>query len=254
MPVPYALQAHGAVPVLFASQWFLSAFSCPFPVSFACRLVDVMLMENSDAVLMRTALAVMAECEAELLMQETFEELLTYLKVEPMNWGPLKLRRVLNATVNSPVTDAELELAAKEASEQDHLLLTNVRREKGRSRGREAAEDGGGSGTVTAHDEEQPLEGGAGGEASGEVVPVSAGGVEDEGMAAVGEGNEDIESELAQHQAELDTAYLQMILDLDQMGFEDSEGTATEAYEQALTGREDGSGGLVERQPGEARE
>lgn len=42
-----------------------------------------MLLENSDAVLLRAALAVLAECEADLLMQEDFEELLTYLKVLP---------------------------------------------------------------------------------------------------------------------------------------------------------------------------
>ena len=36
-PHPPPMQAHGVVPVLFASQWFLTAFSCPFPVSFACR-------------------------------------------------------------------------------------------------------------------------------------------------------------------------------------------------------------------------
>ena len=66
------LESQGVVPVLYASQWFLSAFTCPFPVGFACRLVDVMLVENSDAVLMRAALAVMAESEPELLMQEDF--------------------------------------------------------------------------------------------------------------------------------------------------------------------------------------
>lgn len=48
-PRPAALppQAYGVVPVLFASQWFLTAFSCPFPVHFACRLVDVMAVGES---------------------------------------------------------------------------------------------------------------------------------------------------------------------------------------------------------------
>ena len=129
------LEAHGVVPVLFASQWFLTVFSCPFPVrwvpqpattcgalcrhvacvrcmhtpfiacgcwllaqatatswaestrlsrrgppphlashiccrSFSCRLVDMMLLENSDAPLQRVAMAVMAECEGELMLQE----------------------------------------------------------------------------------------------------------------------------------------------------------------------------------------
>jgi hypothetical protein len=33
------LDAHGVVPVLYASQWFLTAFSCPFPVAFSCQIV-----------------------------------------------------------------------------------------------------------------------------------------------------------------------------------------------------------------------
>ena len=58
------------VPVLYASQWFLTAFSCPFPVSFACRLLDATLLANGDGVMLKAALAILAECEGDLLMQE----------------------------------------------------------------------------------------------------------------------------------------------------------------------------------------
>lgn len=126
-----SLKAHlddaGAMPVLYASQWFLSVFSCPFPVSFACRIVDIMLTTNSDLILLRVSLTIMAECEAELLMQDNFEELLTYLKVTPASWEPHKLRRVLNAALNSPVSDKELLEILRIAENQDHPLLQNSR-------------------------------------------------------------------------------------------------------------------------------
>ena len=32
--------------MLYASQWLLTCFSCPFPVGFACRLLDVMLQAS----------------------------------------------------------------------------------------------------------------------------------------------------------------------------------------------------------------
>lgn len=75
------LQNYGAVPVLYASQWFLTIYSCPFPATFSCRVIDVMLTEHSPNILMRAALAVLQECEEELLQLHDFEDLITYLKV-----------------------------------------------------------------------------------------------------------------------------------------------------------------------------
>ena len=67
--------------MLYASQWFLTIYSCPFPATFACRVIDVMLTEHSSNILMRAALAVLAECEDDLLQLHDFEDLITYLKV-----------------------------------------------------------------------------------------------------------------------------------------------------------------------------
>ena len=76
------------MPVLYASQWFLTIYSCPFPATFACRVIDVMLTEHSSNVLMRAALAVLAECEDDLLQLHDFEDLITYLKVELLQLSP----------------------------------------------------------------------------------------------------------------------------------------------------------------------
>ena len=69
------------LPVLYASTWLLTAFACPFPSTFSGRVIDVMLTERRTHILLRTALAVMAETEAELLELDDFEALIGHLKV-----------------------------------------------------------------------------------------------------------------------------------------------------------------------------
>ena len=69
------------LPVLYASTWLLTAFACPFPSTFSGRVIDVMLLERRTYVLLRTALAVMADVEAELLELHDFEALIGHLKV-----------------------------------------------------------------------------------------------------------------------------------------------------------------------------
>lgn len=76
------LQVYGVVPVLYASQWFLTAFSCPFPTVFSCRVVDVMLTENCGHAMLRVGLAVIKACSAALMELHDFEDLVTHLKVQ----------------------------------------------------------------------------------------------------------------------------------------------------------------------------
>lgn len=75
------VQEYGVVPVLYASQWFLTAFSCPFPTVFSCRVVDVMLTENCGHAMLRVGLAVIKACSGALLELHDFEDLVTHLKV-----------------------------------------------------------------------------------------------------------------------------------------------------------------------------
>ena len=74
-------QEYTALPVLYASQWFLTCFSCPFPAKFACRVIDVLLQEQRPHVLLRVALAVLAEVEADILQLHDFEDIITFIKV-----------------------------------------------------------------------------------------------------------------------------------------------------------------------------
>ena len=103
------LEAHGVASVLYCTQWFLSMYACPFPVIFSARIIDVMLLQGEgQGILLRTALAIMCESEAELLALNDFEALLMHLKVDPLTWNTTRLRRVLNAAFSSPISDVEV--------------------------------------------------------------------------------------------------------------------------------------------------
>lgn len=75
------LQAHGIPAVLYASQWLLTSFACPFPPSFVARVMDIMLIENNNHAMQRVAFTILSECEEAVLPLTDFEDILTYLKV-----------------------------------------------------------------------------------------------------------------------------------------------------------------------------
>jgi hypothetical protein len=190
-----------------------------------------MLVENSDNILARTAIAIMAESEADLLMLDDFEELLTYLKVNPVSWEPDRLRRVLNAALNSPITDQELEEAAAAAALEDHPLLggpsesnstarsdsTAAGSEQSANKGTTSA-SGNATGSKTDGTKERPR-------SRGHATRHSQGAA---GSFARGrhrceddfhEETVDIDSDggLEEHAAELDTALMAMVLDMERL-------------------------------------
>ena len=75
------------VPVLYASQWLLTCFACPFSAPVACRVIDALLIENRPHCLLRVALALLAELEPDLLALDDFEELITFIKARPRKGG-----------------------------------------------------------------------------------------------------------------------------------------------------------------------
>jgi hypothetical protein len=249
------LDAHGAVPVLYASQWFLTVFSCPFPVSFACRLVDVALTEGCGDVLLRAALTVLAECETELLMQEDFEELLTFLKVEPVRWPAHRLRRVLDAAVHSPVGTAELAEARARAAETATAAEPRSGRERqgasGGVRGRVEEPRWSLQGDEEEEEEEKEEEeslvrAGGGAVESGGAVAAPAAHVSTSSLSGyqetgVGADEDDLLAELVRQQAELEDETLQMVLGLDLGGAGSMDGDGSVGFRDAQGGGLEGS-------------
>ena len=58
------LQEHCIPSVLYVSQWLLTVFACPFPAFFTAQLVDIMLLENSDRIVMQVCWGDPASCVA----------------------------------------------------------------------------------------------------------------------------------------------------------------------------------------------
>lgn len=46
-------QANTVAPVLYASQWFLTLFACPFPSAFSARVIDIILTEGHSEILLQ---------------------------------------------------------------------------------------------------------------------------------------------------------------------------------------------------------
>ena len=74
------LKEHCIGATLYASQWFLTCFSCPFTEFFSARVLDFILLEKSCLALTRTAFAVLAQLAEALLELDNFEDLLTHIK------------------------------------------------------------------------------------------------------------------------------------------------------------------------------
>ena len=49
-------------PVLYASQWFLTLFSCPFPAAFSCRIIDTVLAEGHSEILQQACCRRCSSC------------------------------------------------------------------------------------------------------------------------------------------------------------------------------------------------
>jgi Rab-GTPase-TBC domain len=72
------LQQHCIPCVLYVSQWLLTVFACPFPAFFTAQLIDIMLLENSDRIIMQVrherlpALHLISQQRASVLHQKMF--------------------------------------------------------------------------------------------------------------------------------------------------------------------------------------
>ncbi|XP_063986457.1 TBC1 domain family member 1 isoform X1 [Diachasmimorpha longicaudata] len=71
---------HEVSPTLYAAPWLLTLFASQFPLGFVTRVFDLLFLESSE-VIFRVALALLEEHQEQLLMCDSFEEIMEYLKV-----------------------------------------------------------------------------------------------------------------------------------------------------------------------------
>ncbi|XP_014231210.1 TBC1 domain family member 1 isoform X1 [Trichogramma pretiosum] len=72
---------HEVSPTLYATSWLLTIFASQFPLGFVTRVFDLLFLESSE-VIFRVALALLEEHQDQLLICDSFEEIMEYLKTK----------------------------------------------------------------------------------------------------------------------------------------------------------------------------
>ncbi|XP_057334117.1 TBC1 domain family member 1 isoform X1 [Microplitis mediator] len=85
---------HEVSPTLYAAPWLLTLFASQFPLGFVTRVFDLLFLESSE-VIFRVALALLEEHQDQLLLCDSFEEIMEYLKLKVPAVDKTMLDRVM---------------------------------------------------------------------------------------------------------------------------------------------------------------
>ncbi|CAG5082111.1 Similar to TBC1D1: TBC1 domain family member 1 (Homo sapiens) [Cotesia congregata] len=95
LPLVYShFDKHEVSPTLYAAPWLLTLFASQFPLGFVTRVFDLLFLESSE-VIFRVALALLEEHQEQLLLCDSFEEIMEYLKVKVPAVDKAMLDRVM---------------------------------------------------------------------------------------------------------------------------------------------------------------
>nr|XP_023016210.1 TBC1 domain family member 1 [Leptinotarsa decemlineata] len=82
LPELYTLfDTYEVAPTLYAAPWLLTVFASQFPLGFVTRVFDLMFLEGPE-VIFRVSLALLSHHKEKLLVCDSFEEIMNYLKVQ----------------------------------------------------------------------------------------------------------------------------------------------------------------------------
>ncbi|XP_053988184.1 TBC1 domain family member 1 isoform X1 [Hylaeus volcanicus] len=70
---------HDVSPTLYAAPWLLTLFASQFPLGFVTRVFDLLFLESTE-VLFRVSMALLQDHQDQLLICDSFEEIMEYLK------------------------------------------------------------------------------------------------------------------------------------------------------------------------------
>ncbi|KAL4859571.1 TBC1 domain family member 1 [Chlorella vulgaris] len=103
------LEAHAALPVLYASSWLLTCFAADFPLHFAARVMDVLMTGHAAASpMLKVAVGIVTACEATLLSMNDFEQMINYLRQDVPLWSKLALHDLLTDALSTPWSPRQL--------------------------------------------------------------------------------------------------------------------------------------------------
>ena len=114
LPELYAhFEKHEVEPLLYAAPWFLCLYSASFPVSFALRVFDFVLLDGPVAVF-RVALCLLEHLADELLKCEGVEQILRHIQAGGRAVVAADQTQLLADAMALPITDTLLAQLQKE--------------------------------------------------------------------------------------------------------------------------------------------
>lgn len=97
LPPPLAshLENHAALPVLYASSWFLTCFAADWPLQFAARVLDVIITDSYSTPMMLVAVHIVERCGPELMKMDDMEDIVELLRRGAPAWPKATLQDLL---------------------------------------------------------------------------------------------------------------------------------------------------------------
>ncbi|XP_060532714.1 TBC1 domain family member 1 isoform X2 [Cylas formicarius] len=89
-------------PTLYAAPWLLTMFASQFPLGFVTRVFDLVFFEGTD-VIFRVALALLNHHKEKILLCDSFEEIMNYLKGPLANVDKPSLEKVMKQVYTTDI-------------------------------------------------------------------------------------------------------------------------------------------------------
>ncbi|KAF5296315.1 hypothetical protein FQA39_LY12532 [Lamprigera yunnana] len=90
-------------PTLYAAPWLLTLFASQFPLGFVTRVFDLLFLENAD-VIFKVALALLSLHKDPLLVCDSFEEIMNYLKLKLPAIDKVMLEKIMKEVCTTDIT------------------------------------------------------------------------------------------------------------------------------------------------------
>jgi len=101
------LESLGALPVIFASSWFLTCFAANFPLQIAARVMDVVLCGSFEAFLLKLSYTFLMTNKRLLMSLSSVEDILEFMTSTLPNWRINDLQDVVSEAVQTPWTKTQ---------------------------------------------------------------------------------------------------------------------------------------------------
>uniref|UniRef100_A0ABM5FZJ7 TBC1 domain family member 4 isoform X2 n=1 Tax=Pogona vitticeps TaxID=103695 RepID=A0ABM5FZJ7_9SAUR len=89
------LEENEISPSLYAAPWFITLFASQFPLGFVARVFDIIFFQGTE-VIFKVALSLLSSQEEHIMMCETFESIVEFLKNTLPDMTKLQMEKIVN--------------------------------------------------------------------------------------------------------------------------------------------------------------